>query len=162
MKLTKCYKDRRFLLESLQYSQRNWKMYGELKMISVVLELQPGCTKHPCFLCLWDSRTDDCHNTQISWPPTTSFTPGLKNVKSAYSVDSQNILLPPLYIKLSLMKNYTKTLDTNGPIFKFIPIKFSHIFEAKLRTGVFNWPQVRKLTRDESFTASISAVEKRT
>ena len=33
VKLTECYEDMKFLLESLQYSQHNWKIFGDLKMI---------------------------------------------------------------------------------------------------------------------------------
>ena len=93
VKLTECYEDIKFVLESLQYSQHNWKIFGDLKMISVILGLQAGYTKHPCFLCLWDSRADNLHYTQISCSSRTSFTPGLQNVKFAYLVDRQNILL---------------------------------------------------------------------
>ncbi|XP_076804583.1 uncharacterized protein LOC143448650 [Clavelina lepadiformis] len=161
VKLTECYEDMKFLLKSLQYSQHKWKICGDLKMISILLGLQAGYTKHPCFLCLWDSRADDRHYTQISWPPRTSFTPGFKNVKFAYLVDPQNILLPPLHIKLGLMKNYTKALDKDGPTFKFLQMKFPRISEAKLRAGVFDGPQIRELMKDEGFTAHMSAVEKR-
>ena len=109
-------------------------------MISVILGLQASYTKHPCFLCLWDSRADDCHYTQISWPSRTSFTPGLENVKSTYLVDPQNTLLPPLFIKLGLMKNYTKALDKDDPTFKLLQVKFSRISEGKLRAGVIDGP----------------------
>ena len=102
-----------------------------------------------------DSRADNRHYTQISWPSRISFTPGLENVKSAYLVDPQNILLPPLYIKLGLMKNYIKALDKDGPTFNFLPMKFPPISKAKLRAGVFDGPQIRELTKDEGFTALV-------
>ena len=111
VKVTESYEDIRFVLESLQYSQHNWKICGDLKIISVILVLQAGYTKHPCFLCLWDLSADDRHYIQISWPPRTSFVPGLQNVKSACLVNPQNILLPQLHIKLALMKNYIKALE---------------------------------------------------
>ena len=157
VKLTE-YEDMKFLMESLQYSQNNWKICGDLKMISVVLGLQVGYTKHPCFLCLWDLRANSRHYTQITWPSRTSFTPGLENVKSAYLVYPQNILLPPAHIELNLMKNYIKALDKDGPTFQFF--KFSCISEAKLRAGIFDGPQIRELTKDKDFTASINAVKK--
>ena len=91
----------------------------------------------------------------------TSFTPGLENVKSAFLVDPQNILLQPLPIKLGLIKNYTKALDKDGPTLKFLPMKFLSISEGKLGVGVFDGPQIRELTKDEGFTACMSAVEKR-
>ena len=161
MKLTESYEDIRFVLESLQYSQHNWKICGDLKIISVILGLQAGYTEHPCFLCLWDSRADDRHYIQISWPPRTSFVPGLQNVKSTCLVDPQNILLPPLHIKLGLMKNYIKALDKDGPTFMCLRRKFSRISEVKLRAGVVDVPQIRKLIKDEGFTAQMSAREKR-
>ena len=130
-------------------------------MISVVLGLQTGYTKHQCILCLWDSRADDRHNTQISWPSRTSFTSGLDSVKSAYLVDPQNIPLPPLHIKLGLVKKYTKVLDKDGSTFKFLQTKFSHTSETKLQAGIFDAPQIHELIKDEGFTASMSAEEKR-
>ena len=161
VKLTESYEDIKFVLESLQYSQHNWKICGDLKIISVILGLQAGYTKHPCFLCLWDSRADDRHYIQISWPPRTSFVPGLQNVKSACLVDPQNILLPPLHIKLGLMKNYIKALDKDGPTFMYLRRKFPRISEMKLRAGVVDGPQIRELIKDENFTAQMSAREKR-
>ena len=77
VKLTECYEDIKFVLESLQYSQHNWKICGDLKIISVIIGLQASYTKYPCFLCLRDSRADNLHYTQISWPSRTSFMPGL-------------------------------------------------------------------------------------
>ena len=65
VKLSECYKDMNLLLESVQYSQHNWKICSDLKMISVVLRLQVGYTKHPSFLCLRDSRAEDRFYTQI-------------------------------------------------------------------------------------------------
>ena len=59
------------------------------------------------------------------------------------------------------MKSYTKALDNDCPTFQFLQMKFPRISEAKLRAGVFDEPQIRKLTTDENFTASMSAVEKK-
>ena len=161
VKLTETYENMKYLLEALQYSHHNWKICGDLKMISIILGLQAGYTKHSCFLCLWDSRADDRHYTQINWPPRTSFTPGFNNVKCASLVDPQNILLPPLHIKLGLMKNYTKALDKDGTAFKFLRMKFPKISEAKLRAGVFDGPQIRELIKDEDFITNMNAMEKR-
>ena len=146
---------------TFQYSQHNWKICGDLKMISVVLGPQTGYTKHPCILYLWDSRADDRHNAQISWPSRTNFTSGLESVKFAYLVDPQHIPLPPLHIKLGLMKNYTKAFDKDGSTFKFLQIKFFRTSETKLRAGVFDEPPISELTKNEGFTANMRAKEKR-
>ena len=70
VKLTESYEDIKYVLNSLQYGQHNWKICGDLKIVSVILGLQAGYTKYPCFPCLWDSRTDDRHYVQITWPPS--------------------------------------------------------------------------------------------
>lgn len=47
------YETMEVLLKLLQYSSYNWKICGDLKVISLLLGLQLGYTKHMCFLCLW-------------------------------------------------------------------------------------------------------------
>ena len=93
-------------------------------MMSIVLGLQAVYTKHPCFLCRWDSRANDCHYTKNNWPPRTSFTPDFNDVKCPFLIDLQSILLPPLHIKLGLMKNCTKAQNQDGAAFKFLRMKF--------------------------------------
>ena len=41
-------------------------------------------------------------------------------------------------------------------------MKFLRTFETELRAGIFDGPQIRELTKEEGFTASMSAKEKRT
>ena len=77
----------------------------------MVLGLQGGYTKHPCFLCLWDSRAEKQHYVQRNWPARSGLEPGSHNVVSHALVNLQKILLPPLHIKLRLMKNFVKALD---------------------------------------------------
>ena len=114
VKLKECYLDMKHLLEVLHYDLHKWKLCGDLKIITILLGLQGGYTKFPCFLCLWDSRTDGQHCLQRDWPVREIFTPGVCNVKADSFVDPRNILLPPLHIKLGLMKNFVKALDKDG------------------------------------------------
>ena len=46
------YLDMKYLLDTLRYNLLQWKISGDLKMISILLGLQEGYTKYPCFLCL--------------------------------------------------------------------------------------------------------------
>jgi len=55
------YKDLDFLLSKLKYSQHEWQICGDLKIITIVLGQQSGFTKFPCFLCEWDSRSREQH-----------------------------------------------------------------------------------------------------
>ena len=49
------------LLSALNYLEYEWLICGDLKVDGLILRLQGGYTKYPCFLCLWDSRADDQH-----------------------------------------------------------------------------------------------------
>ena len=50
--LTEPYFDMKYLLDALYYNLHQWKICGDLKMISILFGLQGGYTKYPCFLCL--------------------------------------------------------------------------------------------------------------
>ena len=58
------YESMNILLEAIKYSKYSWKICGDLKVISLLLGLQLGYTKHMCFVCLWDSRDDINHYTK--------------------------------------------------------------------------------------------------
>ena len=58
IKFKECYLDMKHLLEVLLYVLHQWKLCGDLKMIAILLGLQGGYTKFPCFFCFWDSRAE--------------------------------------------------------------------------------------------------------
>ena len=55
------YENVKALLQKIKYDEYKWDVCGDFKMIGFLLGLQGGCTKHPCFLCLWDSRDRTRH-----------------------------------------------------------------------------------------------------
>ena len=55
------YETMNIFLELIKYEQYKWPICGDLKVISILLEMQPGYTKYCCFICEWDSRTRDLH-----------------------------------------------------------------------------------------------------
>ena len=59
-----------------------------------------------------------------------------KNVKHHSLVESSRILLPPLHIKLGLMKNFVKAMDCNSTAFLYLRQKFLLLSDAKIREGV--------------------------
>jgi hypothetical protein len=71
-------------------------------------------------------------------------------------VDREKILLPPLHIKLGMMKQFVKVLDRNSPCFQYLCTKFSSLSHAKIREGIFDGPQIRKLVMDDSFTDTMT------
>jgi len=126
----------------------------------MVLGLQGGYTKYPCFLCLWDSRADKQHYVQRNWPKRSGLEPGSHNVVSHALVNPQKILLPPLHIKLGLMKNFVKALNKEGRAFAFLNKKFPRVSEAKLKAGIFDGPQIRELMKDPKFDESMESNER--
>ena len=46
------------------------------------------------------------------------------------------ILLPPLHIKLDIVKNFVMALDRDGEGFKYLRTIFPRLSEAKLQAGI--------------------------
>jgi hypothetical protein len=109
---------------------------------------------------MWDSRDDKHHFTKSVWPPRDSLVPGSHNVVFQPLVDRRKIILPPLHIKLGLMKNFVKALEKNGKAVLFLKKKFPRVSEAKLLAGIFDGPQIRELMKDSTFDRSLSRKEK--
>jgi hypothetical protein len=72
--------------------------------------MQSGYTKFCCFLCEWNSRAKDKHYEIKDWSMGENSAPGRKYVRNQQLVDKDKILLPPLHIKLGLMKNFVKAM----------------------------------------------------
>lgn len=121
--------------------------------------MQSGFTKFCCFLCLWDSRATDQHYVKNDWPSRTSYEPGKQNVSSTSLVNPQNIFLPPLHIKLGLIKNFVKALNPEGPAFNYLTKVFPKLSYAKIKEGIFVGPDIRKLMADGNFIAVLTPNE---
>ena len=156
----KQYGQMKQLLQKIKYADHGWDICGDLKIITILLGQQAGFTKYPCYLCLWDSRAREKHYKQKIWPQRESFTPGVHNVLFEPLVDPKKILIPPLRIKLGLMKQFTKALNKEGQCFKYLFKKFPKYSDAKIKEGVFDGPQIRKLLEDTEFIRTMNEVEK--
>jgi len=86
---------------------------------------------------------------------------GEKNVQHPALAEWHNILLPPLHIKLGLMKNFVKAMDRTGSAFKYMAEKFPRLCEATIKERVFVGPQIRKLFRDDMFKNLLQGDEKK-
>ncbi|GFT87554.1 uncharacterized protein TNCV_3759921 [Trichonephila clavipes] len=93
------------------------------------------------------------------WPIRNTFIPGVKNVERQSLVDPKK-LLPPLHIKLGLMKQFVKALDKEGECFKYLCEQFPGLSDAKLKKGICVGPDIRKLLKDETFVTKIEMKEK--
>lgn len=148
------------ILNVIRYEHYGFNICCDLKVVSMLMGLQGGYTKHMCFLCLWDSRADSEHFVRKVWPPRTTFIPGESNVDSPPLVDPCKIILPPLHIKLGLIKNFIKKLKPDGKGYSYLRDKFPRLSDAKLKEGVFVGPQIRKLIEDPGFDKVLERNEK--
>ena len=153
------YDNMKLLLSKIRYEQHSWNICGDLKVIALLLGLQQGYTKFCCFLCEWDSRDRKNHFVKKQWPKR-NLIPGNKNVIFQPLVNPKLVYLPPLHIKLGLMKNFVKAMDKSGPGFLYINKKFPRISEAKIKKGIFVSPQIRELSKDHDFDESLNNIEK--
>ena len=74
-------------------------------------------------------------------------------------VERCKIILPPLHVKLGIMKQFVKALNKDGDCFKYIGIKFLGSTIEKLKASIFDDPQTRKLINDHDFTNSMNKKE---
>ena len=86
--------------------------------------------------------------------------PGEKNVVNPPLVLPENILLPPLHIKLGLMKNFVKGMDKTGRGFQYVRNKFPNVSDAKIKEGIFIGPQIRELVQDKQFDKDLNETER--
>ena len=61
------------------------------------------------------------------------------NVTNAPLIPIEKIILPPLYIKLGVFKQFIKGLkpQTNKSVYEFLKKQFPNISEAKINEGIF-------------------------
>ena len=158
--LKETYDSMDILLSSINYSTHKWFICGDLKVIGMLMGMQSGFTKFCCFLCLWDSRATSQHYIKSNWELRSNYTPGKVSVSHLPLVAPEKIYLPPLHIKLGLMKNFVKAMaKTNSLGFQYLCKKFPKLSEAKLKEGIFVGPQIREVFNDREFEASLNDLE---
>ena len=84
---------------------------------------------------------------------------GDKNIIIEPLVGRNRIVLPPLHIKLGPMKQFVKAVDKHGDCFNYIVKKFPGLSMEKMKAGIFDGPQIRKLIQDQASTSHVTAVE---
>lgn len=134
------------ILEKIRYSEHEWRVCGDLKIISMILGQKSGYTKFPCYLCEFDSRDRENHWTKVYKARALKI--GEKNVLKQALVKPSNILIPPLHLKLGIMKQFVKALPNDGAAFLYLRKKFPGLSDAKVKEGVFVGPDIRKLMKD--------------
>lgn len=151
-----CFKN---LLQLISYENFQWKICADFKVIGLLMGLQSGYTKHPCFLCEWDSRARTHHFIVKQWPERVRYEIGHKNVVNQPLVDPKNIILPPLHIKLGLCKNFVKAIRENEGAINYLVKLFPAMSVNKIKEGIFIGPQIKQLISDTGFKSMLSKKE---
>ena len=159
VEMKESHKSMDLLLSALNYQGHKWLLRGDLKVVGIILGFQGGYTKHPCFLCLWDSRANDQYYVREEWSSRQGLKPGSRNVLFYPLIEPSKILLPPLHIKLGLMKNFVKALDRDSRGFAFLHQKFQQKSIEKIKAGIFDGPQIRELIKDTSLHDALNPTE---
>jgi hypothetical protein len=84
---------------------------------------------------------------------------GGQNVINEPLVARDRIILPPLHIKLGLMKQFVKALNKDGSCIEYIVHKLPGLTMEKLKAGIFDGPQIRQLINDPHFIPSMNEIE---
>ena len=158
-KTKETYESMKHSLACIRYHDHKWHICGDLKVVGLLLGLQMGYTRYMCFLCLWNSRADEQHYETVEWPSREIFHPGSFNVQHLPLVDAKKVFLPPLRIKLGLIKNFVKAMNKEGEGFKHICETFCYMSKAKLEQGIFVGPEIRKLLKDDVFKMKLTSIE---
>jgi hypothetical protein len=106
------------VLTKIEYTAHDWMICGYLEEMSIFLGQQASYTKYPCFMCEWNSRARSQHWEQKHWTTRASLETGSKNILRKSLVDPKKILLPPLHIKLGIMKQFVIALPKTRNCFK--------------------------------------------
>ncbi|KRZ05510.1 hypothetical protein T11_3579 [Trichinella zimbabwensis] len=157
--LKETYENLEIILQKIKYEEHMWQVCGDFKVLCMLLGQQSGYTKFPCFLCEWDSRARDEHWKKKDWPMRANLTPGSKNICHQSLINPEKVLLPPLHIKLGIMKQFVKALDKNGTCFQYLCTQFPLLSDAKLKEGIFVGPDIQKLIKDKMFSSTMTQVE---
>ena len=135
-------------------------MCADLKVVALLRGLQLGYTKCCCcFLCLWDSRARNKDYIGKTWTQRIEEEEGQHNVVALPLVPQNNIILPPIHIKLGLFKQFVKGLRKDSLAFKFLHECFPKLSDAKIKEDVFVGPQIRKLILNDMFDKTLNETE---
>lgn len=160
VQMQEAHNDIKTIIHLLKYREHNWIICVDLKMVNILLGQQKGFTKFPCYLCMWDSRARNKHWIQKEWPVRQTLEAGMPNIVSDPIVSREKIILPPLHIKLGLMKQFVKALNIENECFQYIVSSFPALSYEKIKAGVFDGPQIRALVRDQEFVTKMNEKEK--
>jgi len=149
------------VLQKLDYDFHEWISCVDLQRVIFLIGQQSGCAISS-FIYLWDSRACKWSLGGKGWPPEDSMrvveTNFINEPKEKIIQRRKNIIIPPVHIKLGLMKPFVKNLHATEDCINYIcrafllrPLKsWQQAFVMSLKSG--NW-------KDSCFFQSMTDAE---
>ncbi|KAK7792840.1 hypothetical protein R5R35_004415 [Gryllus longicercus] len=151
----------KLILELVNYELHAWSICCGLKVVAILTGVKQGFSKHQCFMCNWEGRKRELHYTDHKWKSRVIYQIGVDSIDHLPLVPASKIILLPLHIELGLVKNFIRALPKDSDAFKSLKSIFPKLTAAKIDAGVFNGPQIRKLTENSAFSGMLTPVERR-
>jgi len=79
-----------------------------------------------------------------------------------FLIEPQKVLMPPLHIKLDLIKQFVTALDKGSAAFKYPQDLFPKLSEAKVKAGIFVGQLIKKTIECHKFDNLLNRTEKTT
>ena len=67
--------------------------------------------------------------------------------------------MPPLHIKLGLVKQFFKSLDKDVDVLRETKKAFPYLSRAKIEAGVFTGPQIRQLFKNQDIEEAMPLLQ---
>jgi hypothetical protein len=94
-----------------------------------------------------------------NWSAREDVVPVKFNVKNSPLLTFEKALLPPLHIKLGVMKKSLKVWDKGGEDFLYLRFKFPNRSDDKVNQDIFVDLQIGKDMLDENFSRTFNCTE---
>lgn len=130
------YESMKKIMQLIKYEDHNWKICADLKVVAILRGMQLGYTKNMCFMCLWNTRFDGDQYSKRDWPLRGETRLQRNNIIQIPLVPIEKVLLPPLHIKLGIVKNFIKALKPDGNAFTELRRIFPRLSGMKVKEGM--------------------------
>lgn len=124
------------LLNKIHYYEHNWKICCDLKVVNILRGMKGGYPNHFCFICNWYTREKTDHFTHTGWHKRPEGHHPELSQPSPPLVFIDDIILPPLHIKLGLAKKFIAlVVKDNPPVFDCLKKLFPKLSDTKIQEG---------------------------
>lgn len=129
------YESLKAILEKIDYATHKWRICCDLKVVNMLRGLKSGYPKHMCFICNWNTRFKGDQYQYDGWknrPESEELTESMIH-KPLVPIDK--ILLPPLHIKLGIVKKFVGAIAQREEVYECLHKIFLKLSKQKLMAG---------------------------